>query len=129
MIDTTNMLFVCGGAFTGLEKIISARGRSTSIGFGAKVASPEERNALDVADLEECPIGDRPGGCRRSGRRLPGSIACPVAVVKDWLVAANISEGPVSARAPGYVRLDCRPRNGDRAAWQGGRHDHRRLVL
>ncbi|HEY9376960.1 MAG TPA: ATP-dependent Clp protease ATP-binding subunit ClpX, partial [Jiangellaceae bacterium] len=35
-IDTTNILFVCGGAFGGLEKIISARGRSTSIGFGAK---------------------------------------------------------------------------------------------
>jgi ATP-dependent Clp protease ATP-binding subunit ClpX len=39
-VDTTNILFVCGGAFTGLEKIISARGRSTSIGFGAKVAAP-----------------------------------------------------------------------------------------
>ena len=34
-VDTTNILFVCGGAFAGLEKIISARGRSTSIGFGA----------------------------------------------------------------------------------------------
>ena len=36
-VDTTNILFVCGGAFSGLDKIISARGRSTSIGFGAKV--------------------------------------------------------------------------------------------
>jgi hypothetical protein len=36
-VDTTNILFVCGGAFTGLEKIISARGRSSSIGFGAQV--------------------------------------------------------------------------------------------
>ena len=35
-VDTTNILFVCGGAFAGLEKIISARGRSTSIGFGAR---------------------------------------------------------------------------------------------
>jgi ATP-dependent Clp protease ATP-binding subunit ClpX len=34
-VDTTNILFVCGGAFTGLEKIISARSRSSSIGFGA----------------------------------------------------------------------------------------------
>src|ERR1700720_3415106 len=42
-IDTTNILFICGGAFAGLEKIISARGRSTSIGFGAKVAAPEDR--------------------------------------------------------------------------------------
>jgi ATP-dependent Clp protease ATP-binding subunit ClpX len=44
-IDTTNILFVCGGAFAGLEKIISARSRATSIGFGARVASPEDRKA------------------------------------------------------------------------------------
>ena len=36
-VDTTNILFICGGAFAGLEKIIPRRGRSTSIGFGAKV--------------------------------------------------------------------------------------------
>src|SRR5262245_760995 len=36
-VDTTDILFVCGGAFNGLEKIISARGRSASIGFSAKV--------------------------------------------------------------------------------------------
>jgi ATP-dependent Clp protease ATP-binding subunit ClpX len=41
-VDTTNILFVCGGAFAGLEKIISARGRSTSIGFSAKVLAPED---------------------------------------------------------------------------------------
>jgi ATP-dependent Clp protease ATP-binding subunit ClpX len=42
-VDTTNILFVCGGAFTDLEKIISARGRPGSIGFGAKVIAPEDR--------------------------------------------------------------------------------------
>ena len=47
-VDTTNILFVCGGAFAGLEKIISARGRATSIGFGAKVAAPEDRKAGEV---------------------------------------------------------------------------------
>jgi ATP-dependent Clp protease ATP-binding subunit ClpX len=47
-IDTTNMLFVCGGAFGGLEKIISARGRSTSIGFGAKVLALEDRKAGEI---------------------------------------------------------------------------------
>jgi ATP-dependent Clp protease ATP-binding subunit ClpX len=36
-VDTTNILFICGGAFAGLEKIISARGKGTSIGFGAEV--------------------------------------------------------------------------------------------
>src|SRR6201993_1297737 len=47
-VDTTNILFVCGGAFAGLEKIISARGRATSIGFGAKVAAPEDRKAGEI---------------------------------------------------------------------------------
>ena len=47
-VDTTNILFVCGGAFAGLEKIISARGRSTSIGFGANVESADERRTGDV---------------------------------------------------------------------------------
>src|SRR3979411_1145978 len=47
-VDTTNILFVCGGAFAGLEKIISARGRSTSIGFSAKVPAPEDPKAGDL---------------------------------------------------------------------------------
>ncbi|RYE13632.1 MAG: ATP-dependent Clp protease ATP-binding subunit ClpX, partial [Rickettsiales bacterium] len=36
-IDTTNILFICGGAFSGLEKIINKRGKDHSIGFGAQV--------------------------------------------------------------------------------------------
>jgi len=40
--------FVCGGAFNGLEKIISARGRSASIGFGAKVIAPEDRGTGEI---------------------------------------------------------------------------------
>ena len=47
-VDTTNILFVCGGAFSGLDKIISARGRSTSIGFGAKVLAPEDRKQGEI---------------------------------------------------------------------------------
>src|SRR6201981_1470628 len=47
-VDTTNILFICGGAFAGLERIISARGRGTSIGFGAKVQSPEDRRTGEV---------------------------------------------------------------------------------
>ena len=39
-VDTTNILFICGGAFAGLEKIISRRGKGTSIGFSAKVIAP-----------------------------------------------------------------------------------------
>jgi len=42
-VDTTNILFICGGAFSGLEKIIGDRLEGKSIGFGAHVAAPEER--------------------------------------------------------------------------------------
>jgi len=42
-VDTTNILFICGGAFARLDKIISARGEKTSIGFGAKVVAPNDR--------------------------------------------------------------------------------------
>ena len=47
-VDTTNILFVCGGAFAGLDKIIDNRGRGTSIGFGAQVKSNEERTLSDL---------------------------------------------------------------------------------
>ncbi|WP_411035301.1 ATP-dependent Clp protease ATP-binding subunit ClpX [Shinella sp. BYT-45] len=52
-VDTTNILFICGGAFAGLDKIISARGEKTSIGFGAMVRAPEDRRVGEVLrDLE-----------------------------------------------------------------------------
>jgi ATP-dependent Clp protease ATP-binding subunit ClpX len=47
-VETTDILFICGGAFSDLEKIISARCRATSIGFGAKVAAPEDRKAGEI---------------------------------------------------------------------------------
>ncbi len=47
-VDTTNILFICGGAFAGLEKIVSRRGKETSIGFGAKVAAKEERGIGEI---------------------------------------------------------------------------------
>ena len=47
-VDTTNILFICGGAFAGLDKIISARGEKTSIGFSAMVKSPEDRRVGEV---------------------------------------------------------------------------------
>ncbi len=47
-VDTTNILFICGGAFSGLEKIISSRMRGTSVGFGADVRGPDERQTGEV---------------------------------------------------------------------------------
>jgi len=42
-VDTTNILFICGGAFAGLDKIISQRDKGSSIGFGANVKSMEDK--------------------------------------------------------------------------------------
>jgi ATP-dependent Clp protease ATP-binding subunit ClpX len=47
-VDTTNILFICGGAFSGLEKIISSRTKGTSIGFGAEVRGPDERRTGEI---------------------------------------------------------------------------------
>ena len=47
-VDTTNILFICGGAFAGLDKIIDRRGKGTSIGFGAEVKNYKEKTLLDI---------------------------------------------------------------------------------
>jgi ATP-dependent Clp protease ATP-binding subunit ClpX len=47
-IDTTNILFICGGAFDGLEKVIKDRTEKTSIGFGAQVKSAKERKLSEL---------------------------------------------------------------------------------
>jgi len=47
-VDTTNILFICGGAFAGLDKIISSRGKGSSIGFGADVQAPDTRGVGEV---------------------------------------------------------------------------------
>jgi len=52
-VDTTNILFICGGAFAGLDKIVAQRGRTSSMGFGADVQSPDARQTGDlVAEVE-----------------------------------------------------------------------------
>jgi len=47
-VDTTNILFICGGAFAGLDKIINQRGKGTSIGFGANVRDEEDRRTGEI---------------------------------------------------------------------------------
>ena len=47
-VDTTNILFICGGAFSGLDKIISARGKGTTIGFGADVRASDDRDTGEI---------------------------------------------------------------------------------
>ena len=52
-VDTTNILFICGGAFAGLEKIIGARGKGSGMGFGADVKDNDERGIGEIfGDLE-----------------------------------------------------------------------------
>ena len=47
-VDTTNILFICGGAFAGLDKIIADRGQGSSIGFNADVNSPDDRKTGEI---------------------------------------------------------------------------------
>ncbi len=52
-VDTTNILFICGGAFSGLEKIISQRHQGSSIGFGADIQGPDDRGTGEIlVDVE-----------------------------------------------------------------------------
>jgi len=52
-VDTTNILFICGGAFAGLDKIIAGRGKGTNIGFGADVRGPDDRQTGEIlAEVE-----------------------------------------------------------------------------
>ncbi len=47
-VDTSNILFICGGAFAGLEKVIEERGKGKNIGFGADVQAPNERSVGEI---------------------------------------------------------------------------------
>ena len=52
-VDTTNILFICGGAFSGLDKIIARRGKGSAMGFGADVRAEDDRRVGEIlSDLE-----------------------------------------------------------------------------
>ena len=52
-VDTTNILFICGGAFAGLDKLIGSRGKGSSIGFGAKVKDIKEQPLTEIMKMLE----------------------------------------------------------------------------
>ncbi len=52
-VDTTNILFICGGAFAGLDKLIDSRGKGSSIGFGAKVKNYKEQPLSEIMNMLE----------------------------------------------------------------------------
>ncbi len=47
-VDTTNILFICGGAFAGLDRIIAQRGKGSAIGFGAEVKNDDDRGVGEI---------------------------------------------------------------------------------
>ena len=52
-VDTTNILFICGGAFAGLDKLIANRNKASSIGFGAEIVNAQETSTSEMLkDLE-----------------------------------------------------------------------------
>jgi ATP-dependent Clp protease ATP-binding subunit ClpX len=103
-VDTTNILFICGGAFAGLEKIISARGRSTSIGFAAQVMAPEDRRTGEIFRHVE-----------------------PEDLLKYGLIPEFVGRLPVVAAVrDGEHRADLRRRGAWRGCPQGDRAQDRR---
>lgn len=101
-VDTTNILFICGGAFAGLDKIISNRGRKSSMGFGAEVQGPDERRAGEV--LREVQTEDllKFGLIPEFIGRLP-----VLATLEDLTVEAlvQILTEPKNAMTKQYARL------------------------
>jgi ATP-dependent Clp protease ATP-binding subunit ClpX len=101
-VDTTNMLFICGGAFAGLEKIISSRGKGTSIGFSAKVADPDDRRTGEVLRLVEPDDLQRFGLIPEFIGRLP-----VIATLEDLdeVALVKILTEPKNALVKQYQRL------------------------
>ncbi len=101
-VDTTNILFICGGAFSGLDRIIADRLQGKSIGFGAHVAAPEERRTGEV--LRQCEPEDllKFGLIPEFVGRLP-VIATLEDLDEDALI--KILTEPKNALSKQYARL------------------------
>jgi ATP-dependent Clp protease ATP-binding subunit ClpX len=101
-VDTTNILFICGGAFSGLDRIIEQRSRGTSIGFGADVKTSSEKNIGET--LRELEAGDllKFGLIPEFVGRLP-VIATLDELDEDMLV--RILQEPKNALAKQYQKL------------------------
>ena len=70
-VDTTNILFICGGAFAGLDKIISQRDKGTSIGFGADVKNTQDKKTGEW--MKGCLLYTSPSPRDQRGSRMPSS--------------------------------------------------------
>ncbi|WP_429912821.1 ATP-dependent Clp protease ATP-binding subunit ClpX [Glycocaulis sp.] len=101
-VDTTNILFIVGGAFAGLEKIISLRGKGSAVGFGADVRDPDARRQGDVLREVEPDDLQRFGLIPEFVGRLP-----VIATLEDLDEAAlmQILTEPKNALVKQYQRL------------------------
>ncbi len=101
-VDTTNILFICGGAFSGLDRIIGDRLQGKSIGFGAHVAAPDERRVGQL--LMKCEPEDllRFGLIPEFIGRLP-----VIATLEDLdeVALVKILTEPKNALSKQYARL------------------------
>ena len=101
-VDTTNILFICGGAFAGLDKIISTRGRDTTIGFGADVKSEDDRKTGELLKSVEPDDLTKFGMIPEFVGRLP-VIATLEDLDEDALI--EILTSPKNALVKQYQRL------------------------
>jgi ATP-dependent Clp protease ATP-binding subunit ClpX len=101
-VDTADILFVCGGAFAGLDKIIADRGKGSTIGFGADVPDPEERKIGELLAVLEPEDLLRYGLIPEFVGRLP-VIATLQDLDEDALV--QILTEPKNALVKQYQRL------------------------
>jgi len=101
-VDTTNILFIVGGAFAGLEKIISQRGKGSAVGFGADVRDPDARRQGEVLREVEPDDLQRFGLIPEFVGRLP-----VIATLEDLDEAAlvQILTEPKNALVKQYQRL------------------------
>ncbi len=101
-VDTTNILFVCGGAFSGLDKIISDRMQDKSMGFGAKVQAPDERKIGEL--LKEIEPEDllKFGLIPEFVGRLP--ILATLEDIDEKTLVKNLTQ-PKNALVKQYARL------------------------
>jgi ATP-dependent Clp protease ATP-binding subunit ClpX len=101
-VDTTNILFICGGAFAGLEKIIGDRLQKRSIGFGAHVADPDKRRVGELLQKAEPEDLLKFGLIPEFVGRLP-----VIATLEDLDIAAlvKILQEPKNALIKQYAKL------------------------
>ena len=125
-IDTTNVLFICGGAFDGLEKIIEGRVASNSLGFRANPESKKEQNvgqdaaaadARGSAQVRPDPRVHRPLADRRDARRARRARAAP----HPGRAAQRAGPSVPEDHGHGRRRADVHQRSADRDRHQGAR--------